>query len=478
MSDVSADTKHARRWAILSAVMLGSVMGPIDSSVINVTLPVIAQSFHAPMAVAQWVPMLFLLLSGSLLLFYGRLGDILGYKRVYLAGLAGFAVASGLRALAPTIGWLIALRALQGLAAGMMSAVPSAILTASFPPEERGKALGINALSISAGLAIGPSLGGFITSALGWRQAFLINLPIGVASFFLASRLLPEWKGQPAQIDAWGALTAFLSLFCVLFFANRFPTTGWTYTTGAVLLVAVVAGAAFLRREATAPQPMLNLDLFRNATFAFANVGALLSFMSQYVLVFLTPFYLQRVLRFPVSRAGLVMTAFPLATMTVAPVSGALSDRIGTRRLACLGAAVCAAALVSMSLLPASATWADVVWRLALFGLGTGMFQSPNNSAVMGSVARPNLGVASGILGTTRSVGMVLGIATGGAVFYALTPSQIVQKAVLMPAEAAVFLAGLRPAYLVGAALATLAALASLIRGSRLSLHRRRCPSP
>lgn len=209
---------------------------------------------------------------------------------------------------------------------------------------------------------------------------------------------------------------------------------------------------------------MLNLSLFRSVTFSFANASALLNFMSQYVMVFLTPFYLQRVLHYAPHKVGLIMTSFPLAVMVVAPFSGFLSDRVGTRTLACLGAGTCALSLFLMSQLPASASSADVVWRLALFGLGTGIFQSPNNSAVMGSAPRPHLGTASGILATVRNVGMVLGIATAGAVLYAFAPSRILQEPALEGSEAAAFLSGLRYAYMAGGILTGVATVTSLAR--------------
>jgi EmrB/QacA subfamily drug resistance transporter len=444
--------------------MLGGIMGPIDASIVNVILPTITQSFSVGISTVQWVPMIYLLTISSLLLFYGRLGDILGYKKVYLSGLAGFVIASGLCGLSPTIHWLITFRAIQGLAAGMMMAVPYAVITASFPPTERGKALGINAISISAGLAIGPSLGGFVTSLLGWRFVFLINIPIGMAGLLWGRHVIPELKGQPGKIDIPGVATAFISLFSILLFVNSFQSLGLSYVTGAMLGVAVLAGIGFLRIESRVAQPMLNLSLFRNLTFSFANVSALLNFMSQYVMVFLTPFYLQRVLHYAPNHVGLIMTFSPLAVMAVAPFSGSLSDRMGTRTLPLLGAGICALSLFLMSQLPVSASSADVVWRLALFGLGTGIFQSPNNSAVMGSAPRPHLGTASGILATMRNVGMVLGIATGGAVLYAFVPSPILQKATLESAEATAFLSGLRYAYIAGAILSGIATVTSLVR--------------
>ncbi|HHW19043.1 MAG TPA: MFS transporter [Firmicutes bacterium] len=463
MDEKTIDTRYAGRYSVLAAIMLGGIMGPIDASIVNVILPTITQYFGVSISTAQWVPMIYLLTISSLLLFYGRLGDILGYKKVYLSGLAGFVIASGLCGFSPTIHWLIAFRAVQGLAAGMMMAVPYAIITATFPAAERGKALGINATSISAGLAIGPSLGGFITSLLNWRFVFLINIPIGIAALLWGRRVIPELKGQPGAVDIPGAVTAFISLFSTLLFVNRFQSLGLSYATGIMLMVAVLAGVAFVRIESSVTQPMLNLSLFRNVTFSFANFSALLNFMSQYVMVFLTPFYLQRVLHYAPNKVGLIMTSFPLAVMVIAPFSGSLSDRVGTRILTCLGAGTSALSLFLMSRLPASASTADVVWRLALFGLGTGIFQSPNNSAVMGSAPKSHLGVASGILATMRNVGMALGIATGGAVLYAIVPSHILQKATLESSEIAAFLSGLKYAYIAGGVLSAVASLTSLV---------------
>ncbi|MFH1489132.1 MAG: MFS transporter [Pseudomonadota bacterium] len=460
------DMNHAGKYSVLASVMLGSIMGPIDASIVNVILPTVTQIFDVPISTAQWVPMIYLLTISSLLLFYGRLGDILGYRKIYLCGLAGFIIASGLCGLSPTIHALILFRALQGLAAGMMMAMPYAIITASFPPAERGKAMGINAISISAGLALGPFLGGFITFLFGWRFVFLINIPIGILGLLWARRVIPESKGQRARLDIAGALTGFVALFFFLLFINRLQGMGFSYSGGLMLFVALLAGLVFFLTESRVPQPMLKLSLFRNATFAFADLSALLNFMSQYVMVFLTPFYLQRILHFTPENLGLVMTAFPLAVMAVAPFSGSISDRVGTRGPACVGAATCALALFFMSRLPVSANAMEVVWRLALFGLGTGIFQSPNTSAVMGSIPKPHLGIASGILATMRNVGMVLGIAVGGAVLYAFAPSQILQKPGLDLSEAALFISGLKYAYMAGALLTGLAAVTSLVRSA------------
>ncbi len=458
---------HPRRRAILAVVMLGTILGPIDASIVNVILPTITRSFAASVAVAQWIPMAYLLTIASLVLLFGRLGDIWGYRRIFLFGLAGFVTASGLCALAPGIGWLVASRVLQGVAAAMTMAVPLAILTRVFPGSQRGRVLGTYAVSISIGLAVGPSLGGFLAGAFGWRAAFLINLPIGLAALALAARVLPELKGRPGRLDLAGAALAFAALAGLLLFVNRAQQVGLTPAAGAVLAAAAVAAAAFLRVESRVAEPMLRLGLFRIRALGLGSLAALLNFMSQYVVVFLTPFLLQRTLAAGPGRVGLIMTAFPLAVLCVAPFAGALSDRIGTAGLAVAGTSVCAAGCGLLAMVPAGAGAHDVVWRLVVFGVGTGVFQSPNNSAVMGAAPREHLGVVSSLLGTTRTVGMTLGVAAAGAVLYAFVPAEVLRHAALAPAETAAFLGGARHAYAAGAIFAALAALCSLVRAGR-----------
>ena len=436
-----------RKWLVLAAVMLGSVMGPIDASVVNVVLPTIAEVFGTGISTAQWVPMVYLLMISSLLLTYGRLGDMHGYRAVYLSGLAGFAASSAVCGLSGSIGMLIAARAVQGVTAGMMMAVGPAIIVDTFPASERGRALGINATSIAIGLAVGPTLGGFIAAYLGWRFIFFINIPIGVAALLIASRILPEGEPRPGQsLDLVGAGSAFIGLFSFLLLVNRWQAMGGPQRFG-IAIVMLAALAVFIRTELTVPQPMLDLRIFSIRTFTFANLSAMLNFMSQYILVFLTPFYLQQVMGYTPDRIGMVMVAFPLAVLLVAPVSGALSDRIGTRAPAALGAGVCALALFLM------ARGEGLLGCLALFGLGTGLFQSPNNSAVMGSTPKKYLGVGSAVLATVRNVGMVLGIAVGGAVL-----------AWRMPVYGGLTEAAFHDAYIVGAILTGIAAVTSLVR--------------
>ncbi len=466
----AADRGLEAKWAILAAVMLGSIMGPLDGSIVNTVLPSITGYFHTDISIAQWVPSVYLLTISCLILLYGRLGDMVGYRKVFLWGLAAFTVTSVLCGVSQSIWMLIAFRALQGLAAGMMMSVAYAIITSAFPPRERGKAMGIYAISIAVGLGLGPTVGGFIAQNLSWRYVFFVNLPIGLAAVFWAWRIVPRGGGKPGQrLDIQGAVAAFVFLTSVLLYANRGDDWGWTAPSClALLAVAAVSGPVFVWIERRAAQPMVNLSLFRHPVFAFANLSALLNFVATFAVVFLTPFYLTLALNHDVFHVGVVMAASPLATLLVAPLSGVVSDRIGYRPLAFCGMCLSAASLVLLSRLGPDSSSADVAWRLALAGAGGGLFSSPNNSAVMGSVPPPHLGIASGILAAMRNVGMALGIAVAGAVLYSCAPgAHSLQPGALSQEQMEGFLCGLQRAYVTGAGIALVAALTSLAGGGK-----------
>ncbi len=475
MTDTNASATKKRlesKWLILTAVMLGTFMTPLDGSIVNTVLPSITAFFHTEISIVQWVPTVYLLTICCLILLYGRLGDMVGYKKVFIYGLAAFTITSILCGSSQSIWMLIAFRALQGVAASMIMAVGFAIVTAAFPPTERGKALGIYAIGIAVGLGLGPTLGGLITEYLSWRYIFFVNVPIGIAALLWGSRVIPRGSTKPGQrLDLAGALTALVFLLTLLLYANRGGDWGWASPVPLTLLaVAVVFGVLFFWIERTSEQPMLNLALFADRVFSFASLSAFLSFMALYALVFLTPFYLMFVLHYSILKVGLVMAASPVVILIIAPLSGAASDRIGTRVFAVCGMCIAALGLFLFSGLQDSASAFDVVWRLAITGLGMGMFQSPNNSTIMGSVPPWHLGIASGILAAMRNVGMVFGLAIAGAILYSMAPiSASAHPGSFSPTDIDEFMNGLRWAYISGAVLAATAALTSLLAIGRRS---------
>ncbi|KLU59431.1 multidrug resistance protein Stp [Peptococcaceae bacterium CEB3] len=449
------------KWSVLASVLIGTVMGPIDASVVYIALPAMSKFFKVAPATMSWVSMAYLLVMASFLLSFGRLGDLMGFKKLFLAGLLFFVATSALCGFAPSLGVLVLLRALQAVGAGMAMSMSSAIITAVFPPEERGRALGLYAMIIALGLAAGPSLGGFLVSTVGWRAIFFVNVPIGIIAFFWCLAVLPAIPGQGRRPFDWqGALLAFVGLGTLLLFVNWLSAKGWVWSTILVGLIALVSLYTFIRLEHKLPEPMLDLTLFHSRVFSAANVAALFNFLTQYVIVFVTPFLLQRALDFPAARAGEIMTAFPLTVLIIAPLSGALSDKLGQRWLAFAGSAVCTLAAAVLAVLSSGATAWKVGLCLSAFGLGTGIFQSPNNSAVMGSVPRFRLGIAGSVLATTRNVGMVLGIVTAGAILNAapLPHGTPAQGALGTP-----YLSGLTGAYLAAAIASVIATVVTLL---------------
>jgi MFS family permease len=282
---------------------------------------------------------------------------------------------------------------------------------------------------------------------------------------FVANRTIPELRGGRGRQDYWGAGTIFVFFFFLLMFINRAQASGLSGVNAGMLALGLGAGISFLFIEKRSDQPMLDLGLFRNVTFSFASLSALLNFMAQYVVIFLTPFHLHRVLHFPPNKVGLIMTSFPLAVMAVAPFSGWIADRTGMRGgLSCLGALICSSSMLFLGLLQDSATAAQVSLGLVIFGVGTGIFQAPNTSAAMSGISRHELGIASSILAAMRNVGMVMGIAMAGAILHALVANEILEKHSLNLFESGLFSRGLDAAFIAGAVVSALGAVTSLIK--------------
>lgn len=444
-------------WLGFSAVAVGTLMATLDGSIVNVALPTLRHELGASFAGVEWVVAGYLLVISAVLLSAGRLGDLLGHRRVYTGGLLLFTVGSGLCGAAHTLGGLVAARALQGLGASATMAMGPAIVTAIFPPERRGRALGAITSVVAVGLTLGPPLGGFIVQHLSWRWIFLPNLPIGVAGAVWASRVLPGTSlARRAGLDRVGAL-----LLAVAFGAGiaaiQSSAEGGA-RTAALAGLAACAGAVLVRHVRRAPDPVVAPALFESRVFTAGLVAGLLSYAALFTSSFLTPFFLAHVKALSAGELGAMLTAVPLALSVSSPAAGWLSDRFGPRVLCPVGMAVLVAGLVGLAAAGPGDGLASIAARLAACGVGMGLFQPPNNSSVMGTLPRERLGSGGGLLATARNVGMVTGIAIAGALFRARGGGA---------SDVASFLAGYRAALLAGACLAILSAAASLARDAR-----------
>ena len=459
-----------RKWLILSAISLGTFMTTLNASIVNISLPTMATDFDVSIAEVEWVVIAFLLATGALLLTFGRAGDIYGYKRVYLAGFALFALAGTLCGISQGVGQLVGLRTLQGIGAGMVQAIGPAIVTSAFSPQERGKALGLNAMSVAVGLSLGPTLGGVLTEWFSWRWVFFINLPIGILGVFWAFRVLASERREDAgqRFDLSGAILgsgAFLGLLLAL---SEGSSWGWgSFRTIGLLATFALLGSAFMLTELRVRQPMLDLKLFTIRSFSAANASLLVAFTALFAANFLLPFFLERGQELSPLESGLLLTALPLAILVVAPLSGIFSDKIGTRIPSAAGMAILTVGLFLLTSIDAETSHWDLLWRFAIVGAGIGLFNSPNQSSILGSVSRGRLGIASGMISQMRYTGQALGIAVGAAVITSRIPVHIQELAGTMSqplVERKAFILAIHDSFYVAGAVCVVGILTSMVR--------------
>jgi EmrB/QacA subfamily drug resistance transporter len=450
------DLNSPRRWWVLVAVLSVTLMTPLDASIVNIIISTIRVQFGVGIGAVAWVALAYNIALVGLILPMGRLGDLWGFRRLFLAGTVLFTAASLLCGLAPSLSWLVAARAFQGIGAALIMALSPGIITAVFPAHERGRALGLNGTAIAFGLIIGPTLGGLLAQ-IGWRWVFYINLPIGIIGWLLCARLLPRLQPSPRRrVDVLGALLALVGLTTLLLgITHAHEWGGWGAPPVLALLVCGALGiGAFLWHERRHPEPMLDLALFRNAVFAGANVAAFMNYLGQTCALFLLPQLLVTVFGYKEWQTGLVMAALPATVLVLAPLSGAWSDRVGSRALSVVGAAINAGGLAALALVAPHQRVAYLVPALLVMGAGTGIFQSPNTSAIMGSVPRTHLGVGGGVVATMRNLGFAVGTAIAGAV--------VAARGTDTPA----FAAGVQAALFLGAAFQVIGAVISALRAN------------
>jgi EmrB/QacA subfamily drug resistance transporter len=422
---VVAGGETADKWTVMGIMSIGLFMATLDTSIVNISLPKISLSFQVPLSgMVEWVIIAYLLVISGLLLTLGRLLDMVGQKLLWVLGLLIFTSSSALCGAAPTLLLLVIFRALQAVGGAMIMAISPVMITRAFPFEERGRALGILGLVVAAGTSAGPTVGGIITHAFSWRWIFYINVPIGIIGIGATLRLLREpmrAKWDRSQFDPVGAVLLSAGVNCLMLALSFGQEAGWR--SGAIIglfMAAVVLLAVFVIHERHVAQPVVDFSLFRNRLFSAAITSSFLCFLSLFAVMFLMPFYLEELLALPVHLAGLLMTAVPLTIAVVAPLSGWLSDRLGSRLLSSAGMAIVCLGLWFLSRLTSQVSIFDIVWPLVVTGFGQALFQPPNNNAILSSVPPHRLGIASGFLSTVRVLGQSSSVALSGAIFTSL----------------------------------------------------------
>jgi EmrB/QacA subfamily drug resistance transporter len=416
----------SRKWWVMLGMGLGIFMSTLDTSIVNVSLPTLVRELDTTFATIQWVVLSYLLVIASLMLSMARLGDMVGKKQVYNVGMVLFTIGSFLCGLSPGVGWLIGFRAVQGLGAVMMTALGTAIITEVFPSSERGRALGLMGGIVSFGIMLGPSLGGLLIGAFGWQSVFLVNVPIGIIASLIMARFVPALPpGRPGQrFDVAGAALLFVAMAGYALGMTLGQRLGFGHMLVLGLLALAGAGlVGFVATETRVAQPMIPLSLFRNVLFGVNLLMGLLVFIvigGQFII----PFFLELVKGYPTRQVGLMLAVFPVSMGLFAPVSGALSDRFGSRVISLIGLVIIILGCLGLSTLNTGVGVPGYILRVAPLGIGVGMFNSPNNSAIMGTAPRERLGVVSGLLALSRTLGQTSGLPLTGALFTGLVTAR------------------------------------------------------
>ena len=401
---------NQRMWVAVN-ISIGVYMSTLDASIVNISLPTIVQSLNTGLAAVAWVVMVYLIVITGCLLLMGKLSDLFGQRKIYLIGFLTFTMGSALCGFSPTIYFLIGSRMLQGLGASALMANGPAILTTAYPEHERGKVLGIIGAVVSAGFLTGPILGGLMVEHLGWRSIFFINLPIGAIGIYLSSKVLERAvPAGKARVDLWGALLLFLFLTSLLLFLNQIGR-GSTPLLWVWLFLSLLSLSLFVMVELLSPFPLVDLNLFRRRLFISSLGASFLSFWMSAAHVFVIPFFLQDILEFSPSKVGMLIFPVSLTVMVMAPFGGRFSDRVGVRIPATIGLALISLALFSFTLLKPGASDFDILWRQIVLGIGISLFNPANNSAIIGSLSREKVGLASSFLALARNLGMIIGVA-------------------------------------------------------------------
>ena len=420
---VEISKKHAT--LILMNVCVGQFIVGLDQRALLVALPTLSHIFNTSLTTIQWVLLIYDLLLIGTVITLGRLGDLFGRRRFYAGGFLVFVLSSALCGIAQSASQIILFRGLQAIGGAMISANGRAVASIALPPGQRGKAMGIASMAFHIGFLTGPTLGGFLIDTVGWRWIFYLNLPVGIWGAYLAWKLLEESKEdvKGISVDFPGAILLMMTCSLFIYAMNQLPHVGWRDPTVLKMMsLFLVSLVLFVFVELRARTPILSFSLFRNRLFTASILSLFFITSTQSAISFLMPFYLQNILHFSPSQMGWIMIAGSVIIVMVAPIAGWMSDRLGSRLLCTVGSGLIVIAQFFIASLGLDSSIPRIILPLMLSGLGWAIFNSPNQSAILGSVPRDKVGSASGMNTTAARTGGAMGVAVSATLFtYALT---------------------------------------------------------
>ncbi|MCU0471818.1 MAG: MFS transporter [Bacteroidales bacterium] len=449
------------KQSVMIVSAFAAFLTPFLGSAVNLALPAIGKDLHANAISLSWIISSFILASAIFLLPFGRLGDIIGRKKVFMYGIILFTISTFLIVFSWDITSLILFRILQGFSSAMIFGTSLAIITSVFPQGERGRAMGINITAVYLGLSTGPVIGGFLTEALGWRSIFAFLVPLGLVSIYLIKKKIKtEWaEAKGEQFDLKGSLIYGIALSAFIYGFSKLPSLfGWICLLSGILLAAV-----FLFFENRTEHPVFDIRLIlRNRVFAFSGLAALIHYSATSATGFFISLYLQYLKGLDARSAGLIMISQPVAMALLSPMAGRLSDRINPGVIASVGMGLTGTGLVLLCFITVTTPLYILVILLIIMGVGFGLFSSPNSNAIMSSVDKRHLGIASGVVGTMRMVGqmMSMGVAMMLIALY-------IGKQTINPATYPGLISAIKTGFIIFSILSVLGIFASLARNNK-----------
>ncbi len=455
------------RWWILVAVSMFTFMSTLDGSIVNIALPTISKDMQVPMNQSEWIVSIYLMMVCACLLLFGKIGDSWGKIKIYRIGTLIFVIGSLLCGFNHSLAFLLFARVIQALGAAMTMATNTGIITEVFPMNERGRALGMIGAFVSLGSIAGPGLGGLILAHFSWAYIFWINVPVGIITMVISEKFLPKditLSGQKIDMGGFAAIAATI----MTFFGGVFLGQEHGFLTLIPLVLfalAIISFIVFLYVEKKVKLPLITFSIFKNKVFTMSLITALLIFSSNFFVNVVIPFYLQSARGLSPSYAGLLMMVFPFLMVIGSPLSGYLTDKIEPEILVLIGLGMLSVTqLMYMFMHADSPLWYYVI-ATAIMGLGNSLFQSPNNTMVMSSVTKENLGVAGSLNSFARNLGMVIGISMATTILYNAMSSKMGERVTTYIANRPdVFIYGMKITFLGSFLLCLVALLLTLYR--------------
>lgn len=401
------------KWTICLLVILGNFLGMLDSTTVNLALYPIAQDLHINLSQVQWVVIAYMLVLTVFLPFFGKIGDLFPKNKVYSTGFLIFAIGAFLNSLSQNFYALVLFRCIEALGASIMIANAPAIIASLFKGADRGKALGINACLVAVGGMSGPAVGGALINYFGWRTIFLPSVPIALMGALFAYKLLPFYiKKVEFKFDYKGFIYFTIALFALLLAISEGHSWGWKSIKIISLgILTLIFGGLFYFRDSKINYPLINFKMFKIKTFTFGNIAVMTSYMTMFTNGILLPFFLQEILKYNALITGLLILPYSIASSAVAPFAGAYAGKHGSRNLTIIGPLIYILALIIFTTFNTTTQMWEIILASIIMGIGNGCFQSPSNTAIITSVKKEELGLASGILSLSRNLGNILGVA-------------------------------------------------------------------